>query len=170
MYTVLTYAAASLVKATRIPLHGANQTASDIQRPLDLARKASDILARAALSSTDLSALQGKLLAKLIENRLNDLSPPPRSPMITDNVPSAEIGHVNHLSPSYESTSGAANLTAPVASGSSQFIVGAGTDFDMTSWFDAPYHGFMDYTGLDNVNSGFLALEDDLSFTHESIW
>lgn len=68
IFTVLTYGVVSLLKILSVPVSGFETITQSI---IDLARRASDILARAAVTRDHLPAAQSSLVSRLIEKARN---------------------------------------------------------------------------------------------------
>jgi hypothetical protein len=164
MFTVLTYGAVSLFKVAAISVDGLN-----LQKPnvIDLARRAADILAQGSVTSDHLPASQHLLLSRLIARHTQIRNQP----------------HAQRTSMSLSSTAPQQPLPfdfrtalqpqpqpdANMETISNDANFGDLGNIDLSSWFE-PMHFNPIPPGPSSSMMDPFGQDQDLVFTHESLW
>lgn len=179
-FTVLTYAAVSLLKI--VPFDLAPLSGHSYKYVVSLARKAADVLARAAVTPDHLPASQSILLTRLISSRMSTVPP------TTDGLSTTSLQHLGDSGASEMTKAGQASGTFdakvwPIMSSSlvanhpnditgifspqTSFI--APDRLDFTNWYNS---GQIYPESNENQSSTFEPFQDyqATEYTHDSIW
>jgi hypothetical protein len=172
LFTVFTYGAVSLLKIISVPVEGFETITQSI---LDLARRASDILAQAAVTRDHLPASQSALVTRLIEKS----SAATKTADQVDYDFNQIIASMSTNVPSTGNDSSAvpfpdATAAQPVQLDSTHFNQNGDTtlsgQLNASSWFEPlPFNPLAPFDS-DAIPKDPYPQDQDFFFSHESLW